>query len=445
MRAALFAIAPLALCAAACAAISRPTPATPLPAAARDSPEHFVVVTVHNDRTGRRALEPGTKGGYRGTAAYAVSREARAMSRSLALDYRLHETASWPIPLLGVDCIVYELPATGDQASLLARLGRDRRVDSVQPLATFATQAAPYNDPYAGLQTSLAQMGVPEAQQWSRGEAVRVAVVDTGVDSRHPDLHGRIVQERNFVDRDADAFHGDRHGTAVAGVIAAVANNHIGIAGIAPAVQLFAYKSCWQQPSGHGGAVCNTFTLAQGLAAAVSARADIVNLSLAGPPDALLARIVESGQRRGVIFVGAAPPAGAAAGFPGDVPGVVMVDAPGRSSGSAATLVAPGNDVLTLVPGAHYDFSSGSSFAAAQVSAVAALLLARERGMSAAELQRLLVETSKPARLASGPYHLVNACAAMVALQHQGSCPPDPAGDASIEASPLREAARGPD
>ena len=70
-------------------------------------------------------------------------------------------------------------------------------------LQTFATLSAGYNDPYFGLQRGFAQIDAGDAQQWSRGDGVRVAVIDTGVDSAHPDLHGRIETRRNFVHEDA--------------------------------------------------------------------------------------------------------------------------------------------------------------------------------------------------------------------------------------------------
>jgi hypothetical protein len=430
---------------AACATTAVPPAGTVLPAAARESPARYLVVTVRNDATSGGQRAAGTARGYDSVVPYAATSSARALADGIAADYGLQQAASWPIALLGVHCIVYEVPASDDPAQLLQRMARDRRVESVQPLGTFATQSAAYNDPYAGLQRSLAQMGVAQAQQWSRGDAVRLAVIDTGIDSHHPDLRGRIAEERNFVDADVSAFHADLHGTAVAGVIAAVANNHIGIAGIAPGVRLLAYKACWKDAGGNHPAVCNTFTLAQALAAAIDARADIVNLSLAGPADALLARIVERGLQRGIIFIGAAPPAGADSGFPGDVRGVVTVDAPGRRSGTAAALTAPGNDVLTLVPGAHYDFASGSSFAAAQVSAVTALLISRDRKLDGADLQRLLARTAQIVVTAAGGYNMVNACAALVALQRQGSCMTEPTTELPVEPGHLQEAARSGD
>lgn len=416
-------LALLALCTTGCAGGSVRPDAASLPPEARASPQRYLVVTVRNETRTVGLRAAGTPRGYDGVTAYAVSSEARALAHSIATDYELTETAAWPIPLLGVHCIVYALPAQAERAATLERLAADTRVESVQPLATFATQTAAYNDPYAELQQSLVQMTVAEAQHWSRGAGVRLAMIDTGVDVGHPDLQGRIAARRNFVDADETAFRTDMHGTAVAGVISALTNNRIGIAGIAPDVTLLAYKACWKPATEPGGAVCNSFTLARALAAAIDARANVVNLSLAGPADALLARLVRRGLERGIVFIGAAPPEGAHAGFPGDVDGVITVDAPHRLAGRPAALVAPGRDVLTLVPGAHYDFASGSSLAAAQTSAVVALLLALDRRLDGTAIERLLERTSRPVATTAGTFRSIDACAALVAAQGHGTCP----------------------
>jgi len=413
------------LVAAALASCST-TPAIPagvaLPEAARQAPDHYLVVTVHNDSASGAVPATSTARGYDSMAPYAATSSARAEARAIAADYGLREAASWPIAMLGVHCIVYEMPGQSDRADVLARLARDRRVESAQPLATFTTQTTAYNDPYAGLQHSLDQMAVPQAQEWSLGKGIRVAIIDTGVDTGHPDLQGRIAGHRNFVDDDEAAFRSDLHGTAVAGVIAAVANNHIGIAGIAPGATLLVFKACWKAPTAAGAAICNTFTLAQALAAAIESHVDIVNMSLAGPGDPLLTRIVEHGLRQGIVLVGAAPPAGAHAGFPGGIGGVVTVDAPDRHGGAAAALTAPGREVLTLVPHGHYDFASGSSIAAAQVSGVLALLLSRNHHLRAADAQGLLAQTSQTVTTTAGTFTSVNACEALVALQRRGFC-----------------------
>ena len=106
----------------------------------------------------------------------------------------------------------------------------------------------------------------------------------------HPDLRGRIVVARNFVDaRDAVA---ELHGTAVAGIIGARADNGVGIVGVAPEAQLMALRACWQVPADANAAVCSSFTLAKALQFAIDNNARVINLSLGGPRDRLLERLV---------------------------------------------------------------------------------------------------------------------------------------------------------
>ncbi len=199
-----------------------------------------------------------------------------------------------------------EIPSGADRNTLLARLSKDRRVKLTQPLQTFATRTEGYNDPYVGLQRGFQQMDVADAHPWSRGDGVKVAIIDTGVDIQHPDLRGSIASAVNFVDADDAQFQRDRHGTEMAGVIAAVANNREGIVGVAPNARLLIFKACWQARSDADAARCNSFTLARALTAAFAAHAQIVNLSLAGPDDPLLGDLIREGQHRGVLFVGAA-------------------------------------------------------------------------------------------------------------------------------------------
>ncbi len=197
-----------------------------------------------------------------------------------------------------------------------------------------------------------------------------------------------MIGQRNFVDADESKFQRDMHGTEVSGVIAAVADNGIGIVGIAPDARIIPLKACWQSSSG-ASAVCNSFTLAQALEAAIVAHADIVNMSLAGPSDPLLARLVARGVQQGTIFVGAAGRAGSDNGFPADLDDVLAVDAAEDRSGNPGHLMAPGRDVLTLVPGGHYDFASGSSLAAAEISGIVALMLSERPHLTAAQVRNL--------------------------------------------------------
>jgi Subtilase family len=386
------------------------------------STEHFIIAAVDNEPAVFAARAGSTPRGYDSIAIYGPSLAARQMMRALENDYGLREVSAWPIDPLHMHCAVLEVPEGTDRDTVLAALAHDRRIKLAEPLQSFVTRSEPYNDPYVGLQRGFQQMDVADAHPWSRGDGVRVAIIDTGADTEHPDLRGNIAAAANFVDSDAGQFRLDRHGTEVAGVIAAVANNGVGIVGIAPGARLLLFKACWQARLDADAARCNSFTLARALVAAFDAHAQIVNLSLAGPADPLLTDLIREGLRRGMLFVGAAP-ADLSEGNEGLLhqPGVIEVASTGNHSPLDTALYAPGREILTLLPGGHYDFASGDSIATAQVSGVLALLLAKNAGLSAAAAYRLLRDTSSPA--GSGGT-LVDACAAVVSLVGHGLCNP---------------------
>jgi hypothetical protein len=388
------------------------------------SSDHFIIAAVDNDPAVFLARAGSTPRGYDSVAIYGPSPAARQMMRALEKDYGLREVSAWPIDPLHMHCAVLEIPEGTDRNTLLAALAQDRRIRLAEPLQSFATRTEPYNDPYVGLQRGFRQMDVAEAHPWSRGDGVRVAIIDTGADTEHPDLRGNIVAAANFVDSDDRQFRHDRHGTEMAGVIAAVANNGQGIVGIAPSARLLLFKACWQARLDADAARCNSFTLARALVAAFDAHAQIVNLSLAGPADPLLTDLIREGLRRGMLFVGAAP-ADMSGGNEGLLhqPGVIEVASAGNQSPLDSALYAPGREILTLLPGGHYDFASGDSIATAQVSGVLALLLAKKAGLSAADAYRLLRDTSAHPGGADGGT-LIDACAAMISLIGHGFCNP---------------------
>jgi subtilisin family serine protease len=318
-------------------------------------------------------------------------------------------------------CAVLRVPDGIDRVALLNTLSQDKRIVLAQPLQTFTTRTDEYNDPYVNLQRGFEQMDVAEAHPWSRGEGVKVAIIDTGADTNHPDLAQSVAAAQNFVDSDAKQFRSDRHGTEVAGVIAAVANNHEGIVGIAPGARLLILKACWQVRADADAAQCNSFTLARALVAALDAHAQVINLSLAGPQDPLLRDLIREGVHRGVLFVGAAT-AQASDGKQGLLHQAGVLEVASSEGGSApmGALSAPGREILSLMPGGHYDFASGDSIATAHVTGVVALLLEKNRGLSAAAAYQLLKDTSAHPTDGSGGH--VDACAALVALLGRGLC-----------------------
>jgi subtilisin family serine protease len=420
-----------------CAASPRGPDLTRSDATLSVASDRLIVVTVDNSNQVLMGEPGSTPHGYAATNTYTVSDQARAITAALAHDYGLQEVREWPIGLLKVQCLVFAVPQNADRESLLQRLSADRRVKLAQPLQLFNAlgdigsntpglgvepltdhAAAPYNDPYFGLQHGFTEVDAAAAQQWSRGEGVSVAIIDTGVATTHPDLAGRIAVTRNFIDDDMNSFQSDRHGTQVAGIIGADANNGVGIVGIAPAVRLQIYKACEPtQPYGMQ-ATCNSFTLARALGAALDARAQIVNLSLGGPADPLLTQLVTYGVQHGVIFVGAVPENGYLDGFPVAIAGVIAVDMTGRSVHAPGVLHAPGRDIVSTAPGSSYDFATGSSFAAAHVTGAVALLRARVPALSADSLRAVLDRTGT--MLADGD--TINICAALDALRPRDDC-----------------------
>jgi subtilisin family serine protease len=369
--------------------------------------DDFIVVAVADAPQVRPPPGSAARANYGRQPGYAGSDRALAQAADLAAEHGLRELKAWTIAALNWRCMLYRLPMDAAGANpqaareaMLARLAADPRVRLAQPLNSFETlsEAPGYNDPYLPLQQGFSAIDAAGAQRVTRGEGITVAVIDTGIDSRHPDLAGRVAESRDFVGRTSA---GERHGTEVAGVIAASANNGLGIVGVAPAARLLAYRSCWAVAPG-APARCNSFTLAQGLAAAISAGASVINLSLGGPRDPLLERLASEAMARGIVIVGALPAGGRRSGFPTALPGVLAVMASEDGVAAAGLLAAPGQRILTLVPGGGYDYASGSSLASAHVSGAVALLRAVDGTLDAAALTRLLGAGPAAAALGTG-------------------------------------------
>lgn len=406
--------------------ISAPATADTTPAQF-DTGHQFVVVTFANDPY-RPTSRAGTTGRRYAGGTYGVAQGAHNNAQRIASTYSLKQVASWPIKELGVHCVVYEIPDGRSVAQVLETLSKDPRITLAQPLQQFHTLTstpAPgtpaegpkpaYNDPLYALQTNLVSLDIAAAHERSQGAGVKVALIDTGVDSRHPDLRDRISGSRSFVSNRSPTAGSYRHGTAMAGLIAAVANNKVGIVGIAPLARIEVFEACWQLDPNSDAAACNTFTLAQALAAALDARIPLINMSIAGPADPLLSALVQSGLKRGVIFVGSA--AEEADSFPTNINGVIGVENSDREH-SGATLAVPATHVLTLRPGSEYDFESGTSVAAAEMTGVVALLLSANNRLTGDSIVSLL----KSAQGAPTPPALidVNAALAKVAAERTG-------------------------
>jgi len=328
----------------------------------------------------------------------------RRVAGDLAATYGLRVRENWPMPIIGVDCFLMEDGGGAPLARVLDALARDPRVAWVQPVGEYRGMDAG-GDPLYPVQPAAQAWHLSDLHRMSTGRDVTVAVIDSGVDAAHPDLAGQVALRRNFVEDVPDAA--EAHGTAVAGIIAARAGNGVGIAGIAPGARLLALRACWE--TGGQTARCNSLTLGKAINFALENGARILNLSLAGPADRLLQALIEAALARGVIVVGAADPQRPDGGFPASLPGVIAVARQGeRHTLAPPAVVAPGTDVPTSLPGARFGMVSGSSYSAAHVAGLAALLAQLQPRAGPQDVRRRLDDAALALQAGN-----IDACAAI--------------------------------
>lgn len=346
-------------------------------------------------------------GGYADPAAASARRR---IGNRLAHAYGLARVTDWPIPSLSLDCIVLRVPPDRTVEQVMQQLSHDPEIAWSQPMNEFHGQAGgvTYNDPLFPAEPAAAEWHLAELHRMATGRNVRVAVVDSLVDPRHPDLLGQIAVLRNFVaDHPTQA---EQHGTSVAGVIAAVPNNGQGIVGIAPGARILALRACWE-PVSQTSAVCDTLSLARALDFAIGERAEVINMSLSGPSDLLLARLLDIAEARGATVVAAFDRARDDGGFPASHAGVVAVANEDQPRPRPGVYLAPGRDVPTTAPGGRWILVNGSSYASAHVAGLFALI--RER--TSAPLQASKVVFLRP----SGS---IDACTSLRRVATNCSC-----------------------
>jgi subtilisin family serine protease len=267
----------------------------------------------------------------------------------------------------------------------------------------------------------LAKLHLGEAHTLANGDRVVVAVIDSGIDMDHPDLAGAFAGSYDAIGKPTSPH---QHGTAIAGAIVA----HARLMGAAPAAKILAIRAF-----GPVGAKAEATGMAvrKGVEYASVQHARVINMSFAGPTDPGLGDVLRSAKAKGVVLVAASgnfgpksPPQ-----FPAADPNVIAVSATDADDklfaasniGPHIALAAPGVDILLPSPGGGYQLISGTSFSAAYVSGVAALLLQRAPGLSPDQVRKILQDTAKDlgpvGRDPEFGFGLVDAYAAIMAVQ----------------------------
>jgi hypothetical protein len=334
----------------------------------------------------------------------------RRIAGQLARSHGLTLVDDWPMPLLGLDCFIMAVPEGRSPAEEASRLSRDSGVAWSEPVSLFRAQGVEpiHTDPLFRVQPAARQWRLAALHEMATGRNIRVAVIDSQIEADHPDLLGQVETSRDFVG--GGPASGEAHGTGVAGVIAARADNGVGIVGVAPGVRLLALRACWPATSGTE-TDCDSLRLAEALHFAIEHGARVINLSLSGPVDPLLARLIDVALERGVTVVGAVDPALPGGGFPASHPGVVAVSDESTAGVTGVVFTAPGHDVPTTQPNGKWFLVNGGSYSAAHVSGLFALMREREpRARTAAWLV-----TRRP-----GAGGAIDACASLI--QASGPC-----------------------
>ncbi len=307
----------------------------------------------------------------------------------------------------------YVLLEGGKQVNaLIAKYGASQGVLGAQRnFKRFALEDAPRtavepNDEFYHLQYSLSQQNISRVWNVARGADTLVAVVDTGVDHSHPDLKGTVIDSPDmtftkkwyqFGKKNPGSMDRDGHGTHVAGIIGAIANNNIGVAGVAPSTKILGVKVL--------GENATMYSVMKGIAYSVNQGAKVINLSLGGALTDSVERAFyeEDLARHNVLIVSAAGNDGIAnMGFPASFKNVMAVGSVNQTQklstfscyGYGMSVVAPGEGILSTFPGGTYAMIDGTSMATPFVSGAAALVWSKHPQWTAQQVRQRLEQTA---------------------------------------------------
>jgi subtilisin family serine protease len=319
-----------------------------------------------------------------------------AEADELARRHGLERIASQSFPLLGgtiglfriidnrpVDTVRRELAADGSVRSVQLNFRHFLQDQKKVPIEGDAAQYA------------VAQLRLPQAHALVRGMNVTIAVIDSGVDVKHPELANSVADSFDALGSKEGPHV---HGTGIAGAIVA----HAKLMGSAPEARLLAIRAFG---GGSKGAESTSYVILRGLDYAAEHGAQIINMSFAGPKDPLIERGIAATAARGILMVAAAGNAGAKSPplYPAANPNVIAVsgtDAQQKlfaasNRGNHVAISAPGADIFLPAPDEKYQIASGTSFSAAYVSGVAALLLERNPALKPGDVRAILTKTAR--------------------------------------------------
>ena len=356
------------------------------------------------------------------------------VSTAISTRNRLTRVESVYLPLIDITMFRWKIDDGRPVSTVLNQLGRERGAGMVfrQPNFIFSTsqsQSGAAADANAGMtlqaapeptqdsktepkpaaaaaaalpqaagdpaQYALRKLHLGEAHNLANGDKVLVAVIDSGVDLSHPELKGAVAGSFDALDKPEKPH---THGTAIAGAIVA----HARLMGAAPAARILAIRAFGTTGAGSDA---TTMAIIKGLKYATDEKARVINMSFAGPTDPGLGRYLAAAKASGAVLVAAAGNFGPKSGpqYPAADPNVIAVSATDTNDqifkasnvGPHIAVTAPGVDILLPAPDNDYQLTSGTSFSAAYVSGVVALILQRAPELKPEGVRKILEQTAK--------------------------------------------------
>jgi subtilisin family serine protease len=318
-----------------------------------------------------------------------------AAANRLAQTFRLSRLESQTFQLTNIKMFRWRVPPDGRSIPAvmraLANAGFTVQPNHLFKLSQSEGKAVSEGDP---AQYTVSKLRLPAAHGLARGGSVLVSVIDSGVDVKHPELEGVIAD--SFDAAGVEPPH--THGTAIAGAIA----SHARLIGSAPAARILAVRAFGTATTGADG---TTFNILKSLEWSAGKGARIINMSFAGPRDASLEKALAAAKQKGIVLIAASGNAGPKSPplYPAADPNVIAVSATdaddklfaASNRGPYIAVAAPGVDILLPAPDAAYQVTSGTSFAAAYVSGVAALLLERNPSLTPDAVRKILMTSAK--------------------------------------------------
>ena len=314
----------------------------------------------------------------------------------LARRHGLARLQSQNFPLIGATIGLFRITDRRSAQTVSRELATEASIRSVQLNFRHFLQeqeaALTEGDP---AQYALAKLRLPQAHTLARGANVTVAVIDSGVDVKHPELANAIADSFDALGSKEGPHV---HGTGIAGAIV----SHARLMGSAPAARILAIRAFAAAPN---GGESTSYVILKALDYAAAHGAQIVNMSFAGPNDALIERGISAAVAKGIVMVAAAGNAGAKSPplYPAANRSVIAVSATdsqdrlfaASNRGGHIAVSAPGVDIFLPAPDEKYQMTSGTSFSAAYISGLAALLLERNPALKPDEVRAILMKTAR--------------------------------------------------